>query len=165
MATFEERVQKRISDLAKAPFVEQKGWTEKTLIATLVKDRDTYSRPTTLVLVRINSCFTELMARLYLSGFYDGDDCLEYKAEIEKALKAKVKIILRREGDDMSDDDSDTSHPAVSVKDTDKKSCAKKDKSSIMKRAWEIAREAVKKFGGKVKEFFSASLKAAWAEV
>jgi len=36
-------------------------------------------------------------------------------------------------------------------------------KSDVMKRAWEIARNAVKKFGGKIKEYFSASLKMAWA--
>ena len=35
----------------------------------------------------------------------------------------------------------------------------------IMKRAWEIAKEAVKDFGGKVKEYLSESLKMAWAEV
>lgn len=35
----------------------------------------------------------------------------------------------------------------------------------IMKRAWEIAREGVKKFGGKVKEYLAESLKLAWKEV
>ncbi len=35
----------------------------------------------------------------------------------------------------------------------------------VMVRAWEIAKEAVKKFGGKVKEFFSQALKMAWAEI
>lgn len=35
----------------------------------------------------------------------------------------------------------------------------------IMKRAWEIAREGVKKFGGKVKEYFAEALKLAWKEV
>lgn len=39
-----------------------------------------------------------------------------------------------------------------------------KTKSSIMKRAWTIAKEAVKKFGGNVKEYFAQSLKLAWAE-
>ena len=34
-----------------------------------------------------------------------------------------------------------------------------------MVRAWEIARDAVKKFGGKVKEFFSMALTMAWEEV
>ena len=34
-----------------------------------------------------------------------------------------------------------------------------------MVRAWEIAREAVKKFGGKVKEFFQQALIMAWGEV
>ena len=34
----------------------------------------------------------------------------------------------------------------------------------IMKRAWQIAKEAVVKFGGKVKEYFAQSLKMAWAE-
>lgn len=33
-----------------------------------------------------------------------------------------------------------------------------------MKRAWEIAREGVKKFGGKAIEYISESLKMAWAE-
>ena len=36
---------------------------------------------------------------------------------------------------------------------------------NVMTRAWEIAREAVKNFGGKVKEFFSQSLKMAWEEI
>ena len=35
---------------------------------------------------------------------------------------------------------------------------------NVMTRAWQIAREAVKNFGGKVKEFFSQSLKMAWKE-
>ena len=35
----------------------------------------------------------------------------------------------------------------------------------VMVRAWEIAREAVKKFGGKVKEFFQQALIMAWEEV
>lgn len=38
-------------------------------------------------------------------------------------------------------------------------------KAHVMKRAWEIAKKAVKKFGGKVKEFFAQALKMAWAEV
>lgn len=36
---------------------------------------------------------------------------------------------------------------------------------NVMTRAWEIAREAVKNFGGKVKEFFAQSLALAWGEV
>ena len=35
----------------------------------------------------------------------------------------------------------------------------------VMVRAWEIAREAVNKFGGKVKEFFQQALIMAWQEV
>ena len=35
----------------------------------------------------------------------------------------------------------------------------------VMTRAWEIAREAVDNFGGKVKEYFSEALKMAWVEV
>ncbi|MEK3645802.1 hypothetical protein [Aeribacillus sp. FSL M8-0235] len=35
---------------------------------------------------------------------------------------------------------------------------------NIMKRAWEIAKEGVKKFGGKVKEYFAMALKLAWKE-
>lgn len=34
-----------------------------------------------------------------------------------------------------------------------------------MTRAWEIAKEGVKKFGGKVKEYFAQALVMAWAEV
>ena len=33
-----------------------------------------------------------------------------------------------------------------------------------MVRAWEIAKEGVKKFGGKVKEYFAMALKLAWKE-
>jgi hypothetical protein len=33
-----------------------------------------------------------------------------------------------------------------------------------MKRAWEIAREGQNKFGGKVSEYLSESLKMAWSE-
>lgn len=36
---------------------------------------------------------------------------------------------------------------------------------NVMKKAWEIAREGVKKFGGNVKEYFSQALKMAWAIV
>lgn len=36
---------------------------------------------------------------------------------------------------------------------------------NVMTRAWEIARKAVVKFGGKVKEFFAQSLKFAWSEI
>lgn len=35
---------------------------------------------------------------------------------------------------------------------------------NVMKRAWEIAKEGQKKFGGKVKEYFAISLKMAWSE-
>lgn len=35
----------------------------------------------------------------------------------------------------------------------------------IMKRAWEIAREGVKKFGGKVREYLSIAMKTAWFEL
>lgn len=35
---------------------------------------------------------------------------------------------------------------------------------NIMKRAWEIAKEAVKKFGGKVRQYFSEALRMAWKE-
>lgn len=34
-----------------------------------------------------------------------------------------------------------------------------------MKRAWEIAKEGQKRFGGKVKEYFAVALKLAWAEM
>lgn len=37
-------------------------------------------------------------------------------------------------------------------------------KKEIMTRAWEIAREAVKSFGGKVREYISEALKMAWRE-
>lgn len=35
---------------------------------------------------------------------------------------------------------------------------------NIMKRAWEIAKEAVKRFGGKCREYFSEALRQAWDE-
>lgn len=35
---------------------------------------------------------------------------------------------------------------------------------NVMVRAWEIAKAAVVKFGGKVREYFAAALKMAWAE-
>jgi hypothetical protein len=38
------------------------------------------------------------------------------------------------------------------------------NKSELMKKAWEIARTAVETFGGKVREYFSESLKMAWGE-
>lgn len=34
---------------------------------------------------------------------------------------------------------------------------------NVMTKAWEIAKEAVAKFGGKVKEYFAEALKMAWA--
>jgi Streptococcus thermophilus bacteriophage Gp111 protein len=36
---------------------------------------------------------------------------------------------------------------------------------NVMKKAWEIAREGAKKFGGKVKEYFAEALRMAWAEI
>lgn len=36
---------------------------------------------------------------------------------------------------------------------------------NIMTRAWEIAREAVSNFGGKIIEYISGALKQAWEEV
>ncbi|MEF2965052.1 hypothetical protein V3851_04345 [Paenibacillus sp. M1] len=36
---------------------------------------------------------------------------------------------------------------------------------NVMVRAWEIARAAVVKFGGKVKEYFAQALVMAWAEI
>ena len=36
---------------------------------------------------------------------------------------------------------------------------------NVMTRAWEIAKEAVVKFGGKVREYFALSLRQAWSEV
>lgn len=38
-------------------------------------------------------------------------------------------------------------------------------KKEIMSKAWEIAREGQKVFGGKVSEYFAESLKMAWAQV
>lgn len=35
-------------------------------------------------------------------------------------------------------------------------------KAIVMTNAWEIAREGVKKFGGKVKEYFAEALRIAW---
>lgn len=35
----------------------------------------------------------------------------------------------------------------------------------VMKRAWELAKSGVKKFGGKVREYLAASLSIAWKEV
>lgn len=34
----------------------------------------------------------------------------------------------------------------------------------VMKRAWELAKEGAKKFGGKVREYFASSLSIAWKE-
>lgn len=36
---------------------------------------------------------------------------------------------------------------------------------NVMIRAWEIARDGVKKFGGKVKEYFAQALVMAWKEL
>lgn len=36
---------------------------------------------------------------------------------------------------------------------------------NVMTKAWEIAREGQKKFGGKVKEYFAQALRMAWAIV
>lgn len=38
------------------------------------------------------------------------------------------------------------------------------NKSKLMKRAWELAKEGVKKFGGKVREYFAIALSIAWKE-
>lgn len=36
---------------------------------------------------------------------------------------------------------------------------------NVMTRAWEIAKEGQRKFGGKVKEYFAQALRIAWAEI
>lgn len=36
-------------------------------------------------------------------------------------------------------------------------------KANVMRKAWELAREGQKKFGGKVKEYFAEALRLAWA--
>lgn len=36
---------------------------------------------------------------------------------------------------------------------------------NVMTRAWEIAREGVQKFGGRIKEYFAQALVMAWAEI
>ncbi|AKG36067.1 hypothetical protein [Paenibacillus durus] len=36
---------------------------------------------------------------------------------------------------------------------------------NVMVRAWEIARRAAKRFGGKVREYIAMSLKQAWSEL
>lgn len=41
----------------------------------------------------------------------------------------------------------------------------KTNRAGILKAAWKIARIGQKKFGGKVSEYFSESLKMAWAMV
>jgi len=38
-------------------------------------------------------------------------------------------------------------------------------KSTIMKKAWEIAKSAVVKFGGSAKEYFAEALRLTWAKV
>ena len=38
-------------------------------------------------------------------------------------------------------------------------------KKEIMKKAWKIAKEAVKKFGGKAIEYIAEALKMAWAAI
>jgi len=37
------------------------------------------------------------------------------------------------------------------------------NKSKLMKKAWDIARKAMKNFGGKVREYLSESLRTAWS--
>ena len=44
------------------------------------------------------------------------------------------------------------------------KVAVKKTKKSVMQRAWVIAKEAAKKFGGSSKLYFAQSLKMAWSE-
>ena len=38
-------------------------------------------------------------------------------------------------------------------------------KKQVMKRAWELAKAGVNKFGGKVREYFATSLSIAWEEI
>ena len=38
-------------------------------------------------------------------------------------------------------------------------------KAMVMKKAWEIAKEAVTRFGGKVKEYIAEAMRMAWAEI
>lgn len=38
-------------------------------------------------------------------------------------------------------------------------------KKKVMQRAWELARQGVKQFGGKAREYLAVSLRMAWAEI
>lgn len=83
----------------------------------------------------------------------------EYEIEFIQSIKSKTKKDLRNLTKRQHRFLSDLSSKCFEI-------VVKKtyNKSEIMKRAWEIAREAAVKFSGKVKEFFRESLKSAWAE-
>lgn len=38
-------------------------------------------------------------------------------------------------------------------------------KKKVMQRAWQLAKQGAKQFGGKAKEYFAISLRMAWAEI
>lgn len=52
----------------------------------------------------------------------------------------------------------------AAVEEFNRPAAIKKSPKAVMTRAWEIAREAAAKFGGKSREYFALSLKQAWAE-
>lgn len=52
--------------------------------------------------------------------------------------------------------------PEIEVVEEEIEEDASTESKNVMTIAWEIARKGVEKFGGKVKEFFSAALKTAW---
>lgn len=80
----------------------------------------------------------------------------EYEIEFIDSIKSKTKKELRKLTKRQYHFLSSLSSKCFDLK--------KRSKSEIMKRAWQIAREGQKKFGGKVREYISESMKMAWAE-
>lgn len=86
------------------------------------------------------------------------DGIKEYKKVT--SIDVAVKVVLGKKVAAKKE----VSEKRVVVKSDNKKE-TKINKSLLMKRAWEIARQGQAQFGGKVRSYFAEALKMAWAEV
>lgn len=126
----------------------------------------------------------------FSSIYKDGKDFYYRKDDpdnilIEKKMKAPVKIlkiksskIEKKKVNDAADWDEKPQMRTIEVRvcewqspeeaEAEEAECLAskpKSKKEIMKRAWQIATEAAKRFGGRKSEYFSQALKQSWKEM
>lgn len=81
-------------------------------------------------------------------------------------VKAKIDTLAQSGSSSGSGDDDQTppAPPASSAANYPTPKASKASLGAIMRRAWAIARDAVAKFGGLIREYLSAAMAQSWAE-